>query len=839
MLKNGGFEKEWAGSHRVLVVEPSGIREKDIGNIFVPPDWMVWFVHESGIWDQPEAGEIHAEHYPERVRSGAKAFRLFTYHRRHHAGLLQKVSVEPGTKLRLTAWAHAWSNHPIQGHEGCTDDGRCSAGVGRGGHCLTEAPPLNGNPWNDAIGNFTFAVAIDTKGGVDPKADSVVVGAPKHIYNEFCQLEVEAVAEASEVTVFLGSQTLWAFKHNDSYWDDVELVEVEKPPEPTYKSTMLVLPQDATRERLGEILDEGYPQRRTFGFSHDDAGKLGHPVLYDIPESEQQDYLAWYAEKWPSAQVEFADNSEDPWAKYRPFLLWQADPEWADHVYAGGQCYRLAEQGCFITINASAQRWYGIDPDATPVTVDLAVGPEGYDRCLLLHNAMRSKLGLDIKSTTDEDVAIDWVNGGDVVFIEVEPASMMHFVMAVGYDTDFVVLDPLKNKIGYLKDLYAGAESFRLILKYEETNGEPQYPAPKQMLCFQQQRAGDYRDQFITAVKPDYWKLIGAMGEAHHLLSLHPEMKIVYRHHHDNWGEFVLADDKDQAAQRFVAMFRDSLERHADVIYGIEGLNEWIATNDYDTLKHASGWVEAFCAELDRIGMPAVPITFNTAVGNPQTDAICEREGIPSQIAYLVDGVQATIAAGGEVGYHAYHGARTTSSVRTALRSMSKWYSLATLRRMRSRTGWPKWYWYKTKHLASSIASALKAKLAGEHYYCTLDGDEARYYSMRALLEWDPHFRAKGLYPKYLFTEGGTIYIAPWGGMPSAYAGWQDKDCFGGDMDWRMEQAVKRHIQSCGLFAKWNREHGNRARTMLTFGLGMTSEWVDFEWEGEPGRQLA
>jgi len=44
---------------------------------------------------------------------------------------------------------------------------------------------------------------------------------------------------------------------------------------------MLVLPQDGTPEQLAEILEVAYAQRRTFRFSHDDAGNLnGTAVLY-------------------------------------------------------------------------------------------------------------------------------------------------------------------------------------------------------------------------------------------------------------------------------------------------------------------------------------------------------------------------------------------------------------------------------------------------------------------------------------------------------------------------------------------------------------------------------
>ena len=237
LLNNGGFEAHWGeeSSHRVVVVPKDGEPyQTELGEFHTPPHWLSWFYHDPGSWDQPEVGDIRKEHVPYRVYAGEKAARLFTFYRRHDAGFMQQVSVEPGSKVRLSAWAHAWSNHPLQGYEDCADDPHCSCGVGGEPTYLREEdiPPLNGDPWNDAIGNVSFTLGIDPTGGINPRADSVVWGPAASIYNGYYQVpSVEEIAQAAIITVFLRSRTMWAFKHNDAYWDAVELVTVEEAPE--------------------------------------------------------------------------------------------------------------------------------------------------------------------------------------------------------------------------------------------------------------------------------------------------------------------------------------------------------------------------------------------------------------------------------------------------------------------------------------------------------------------------------------------------------------------------------------------------------------------------------
>jgi hypothetical protein len=95
---------------------------------------------------------------------------------------------------------------------------------------------------SDDWANFTFWVGIDPTGGANPFADTVIWGQGAHIYNAYAQVPpVEVTAQSDTVTVFLRSQTQWAFKHNDAYWDSVslEIVEGDEEPEPGDGATKL------------------------------------------------------------------------------------------------------------------------------------------------------------------------------------------------------------------------------------------------------------------------------------------------------------------------------------------------------------------------------------------------------------------------------------------------------------------------------------------------------------------------------------------------------------------------------------------------------------------------
>ncbi len=76
-----------------------------------------------------------------------------------------------------------------------------------------------------------------------------------------------------------------------------------------YGRTYLVAPPAATMEEWLQICRQAYPLKETVGFSNDDAG-LGAldrktAILYDIPESEREDYLTWYNKYYPDTNVSF------------------------------------------------------------------------------------------------------------------------------------------------------------------------------------------------------------------------------------------------------------------------------------------------------------------------------------------------------------------------------------------------------------------------------------------------------------------------------------------------------------------------------------------------------
>jgi hypothetical protein len=107
--------------------------------------------------------------------------------------------------------------------------------------------------------------------------------------------------------------------------------------------------------------------------------------------------------------------------------------------------------------------------------------------------------------------------------------------------------------------------------------------------------------------------------------------------------------------------------------------------------------------------------------------------------------------------------------------------------------------------------------------YCTLD-DAALHFSMRPLLSWDVEFRAAGLYPKYLFTEGGGIYIHPSAGMNSATAGWKYKETCRNDWAWYLN----RKMDYRRMVADWNRNHGYRVRGLMEFTWPGSGKWRHF-----------
>jgi hypothetical protein len=282
---------------------------------------VTFFRHEPGTWDQPEVRDAWRSGDPRRVHGGEKGILLFTFYRNHDAGFLQQVQVRSGDILRLTAWAHAWSNFQDGPHP---DDPYWSEGPGReAGFVLRTEDPPEGSPGSiDDWRNFAFQLGIDPTGDTDPYAETVAWGAVANIYNEYAPVPpVEVTAQADVVTVFLRSKTLWTFKHNDAYWDDAalemvghaEMPEPEPEPEPTrgqpreqYERTYVLLPPGASEELALAVVDATWDDHRyTFGGSADDAG-IGdldtRRVIAINPEGWPGDLRAFFEEHYPGVR---------------------------------------------------------------------------------------------------------------------------------------------------------------------------------------------------------------------------------------------------------------------------------------------------------------------------------------------------------------------------------------------------------------------------------------------------------------------------------------------------------------------------------------------------------
>ncbi len=227
VLRNGSFEADWiadGGTHRVAIYYGSGeAREENRDGIYSPPGWLTWFRFVPGEWDEPGVASVSRTEDERRVHSGKQALEVSINYRSFDAGLIQQVPTEIGMQVRVSAWAHAWSNNG-GGPEGQEEDEGWSEGAGF--DCFS-APEGKGDLESD-LENFTFWLGIDSTGGVDPEAETVEWGDGQHIYNCFDEVPaVEVEAQSHRVTVFLRSRARWPFKHNHAYWDRVKLTIVD------------------------------------------------------------------------------------------------------------------------------------------------------------------------------------------------------------------------------------------------------------------------------------------------------------------------------------------------------------------------------------------------------------------------------------------------------------------------------------------------------------------------------------------------------------------------------------------------------------------------------------
>jgi hypothetical protein len=166
----------------------------------VADGWGTWSAPGSHLPEykqaNPDAGGVRP--YPYRVHGGDNAQQYFTVYRVHDAGLVRQISAPPFATVEVSAWAETWT--------GDHDD------------------PYH----SDAAQNARVRVGVDPAGGVNPGAPTVVWGAeinPLSAWQPLPPVQGQ-VGESGLLTIFLRSSPVYALKHNDVYWDDVQVTLV-------------------------------------------------------------------------------------------------------------------------------------------------------------------------------------------------------------------------------------------------------------------------------------------------------------------------------------------------------------------------------------------------------------------------------------------------------------------------------------------------------------------------------------------------------------------------------------------------------------------------------------
>jgi len=197
--------------------------QDDISEVQVAPGWRAWYVdvdktppyvarpsncsdtnQKHCYWMRPEFRDNFAESFANRVRSGERSQKYFSYGRMHEAGLLQQVKgIPPGARVRFSIWIQAWM---------CFDSAHCGK-VGEK---------------SDQPSDMHLRVGIDPLGGTDPFTPTMVWSLEQPAWDKFTLFQIETVALTDTVTVFTHSRPEWdwARGNNDVYLDDASLVIV-------------------------------------------------------------------------------------------------------------------------------------------------------------------------------------------------------------------------------------------------------------------------------------------------------------------------------------------------------------------------------------------------------------------------------------------------------------------------------------------------------------------------------------------------------------------------------------------------------------------------------------
>ncbi len=252
-----------------------------------------------------------------------------------------------------------------------------------------------------------------------------------------------------------------------------------------YERTVVLLPPSYDNTWAKATIDATWLKRYTVTNSADDSGigDLAKRTVLAInphvwPGDQRLEEFFW--EHYPGVrfipivtvgQFGLTEKlqyvcSTDELLNLAQYTTWQRNPHWSSAKLTGVDCNStIDKQGCFMSGMAVAQRRLGIRPKATPETVNNELGPNGFNGCDVNYDAARDNCGLHIVRHLSSAIGLrEWIEAGNVAFIEVQPKSLQHFVVAVAYqDGDFVVIDPLYGDMIQLRDRYVGVETWREI----------------------------------------------------------------------------------------------------------------------------------------------------------------------------------------------------------------------------------------------------------------------------------------------------------------------------------------------------------------------------------------
>jgi len=722
--------------------------------------------------------------------------------------------------------AHAWCNNGGLPHAG--DPGCAPMGCGPLYRLESELPPITGEPIADAWHAARFQVGVQfLEPGEDPDPTYDVLWAEAAaIYNAFAPVPtLRFEAETGRVAVFVRCAFRWEFRNNDAYLDAAFLRRVEGPSSPyEYERYAVLLPPSTTLMEAQGLVAQHYADRRSFSFSADDVANREprcSKITVEVHRPQEWGGREKLLDHW---RRYFEEPDEVVWVGEEPppggLLLGQKDPRWADAGFGDGWCLQtIGQAGCFITCLAMWQRALDLDPDATPVTVNGALGPEGYWGCVANWGGNADRyaevLRVHIRRAMTAE-AITHLEAGGLAMAEVEPSSMEHFVLVLRRDGDrYWMRDPLKKVEGWLDEHYAGIESWRLLSQVTPP------PAERSLVGLHVQAGVGYETQYVVRTGAPL-KMVGGMGELLGAARARPDGFRVYRH----WvPEQNLDRDPDEAMAAYVAEFSDSLyglcetmarEGFEAPFLGVEAWNETYACFD-PRLPKAIEMDRAFVRELARLRLPVVPITFCAAVGNPHE----------SEFALLADLARETAAAGGCFGYHSYWFANSQESglVAHAQWLSHRWIEIdAALEQAGvdvSRLGW---YFGEMGVVGGRYVPDAETLVATDDLRLRVGLAEELFWPV-------PNVRASDWKARHVFIQANSGYVL----MPGD--GWRSSECFNGDWSRYERDLVTWHEMT----EDWNATHGHRARgggVFTTFG-DPPQGWTSFAFVREQMERMA